>query len=599
MESILQPLRAYEHWLAQYKRVWRGTVGTSLVNPILYLTALGVGLGTLVDETQNAPGGVPYLDFVAPGLLAAAAMQTAVTESSWPVMAAIKWSRVYHAMIATPLTERDAFVGHQLFVVTRVLTSSAAYLAVITAFGAVSSWLALLVVPVAVLLGTAFSMPMAALSARVEDDRTFVTIFRFLIVPMFLFSGTFFPVSQLPLAFELVAYVTPIWHGVELCRMLTLGDVDVVAGARPRRLSARLDGRRLRARAPLLPAEAARMTTLVARALDLPGGRGVHLFERNVMSHRRTWAIIVSGFFEPLFYLLSLGYGLGGYVGDVVIDGQPIEYAAFVAPALLAASAFNGAFYDATNIFWKLRYAEDLRRRALDAARAEGHRRGGDRVRALPRPHLRGRVLHRRARARPRRVVVGGARASRDGLHRLRLRRRGDRRRHLHAELAGLRHPEPRGAADVPLLGDVLPALDLSRLAPGGRSVHTALPRGLAAAGADHGGRRRGAARRRRLPRRARPRRGSGSRAAGSRSSSPAARATEAARLAGIRLPECGSRLRGGVELTAPSRIAGGSASRNQADAAEVVVPRRPAAHVETGALEVARAPARRRPARR
>jgi lipooligosaccharide transport system permease protein len=100
------------------------------------------------------------------------------------------------------------------------------------------------------------------------------------------------------------------------------------------------------------------MTTLVARALELPGARGVHLFERNVMSHRRTWTVIVSGFFEPLFYLLSLGYGLGGYVGDVVIDGRPIEYAAFVAPALLASSAFNGAFYDATNIFWKLRYAK-------------------------------------------------------------------------------------------------------------------------------------------------------------------------------------------------------------------------------------------------
>src|ERR671910_1377742 len=227
MDSVLQPLRAYEHWLAQYKRVWRGTVGTSLVNPLLYLTALGVGLGTLVDQTQNAPGGVPYLDFVAPGLLAAAAMQTASTESSWPVMAAIKWSRVYHAMIATPLTERDAFVGHQLFVVTRVLTSAAAYLAIIAAFGAVSSWLGILVVPVAVLVGTAFSMPMAALAASVEDERAFVTIFRFLIVPMFLFSGTFFPVTQLPLAFELIAYLTPIWHGVELCRMLTLGTVEL------------------------------------------------------------------------------------------------------------------------------------------------------------------------------------------------------------------------------------------------------------------------------------------------------------------------------------------------------------------------------------
>ncbi|MBA2383497.1 MAG: ABC transporter permease [Actinobacteria bacterium] len=100
------------------------------------------------------------------------------------------------------------------------------------------------------------------------------------------------------------------------------------------------------------------MTTLISRALDLPGARGLHLFERNVMSHRRTWTVIVSGFFEPLFYLLSLGYGLGTYVGEVTIDGEPIEYAAFVAPALLAASAFNGAFYDATNIFWKLRYAK-------------------------------------------------------------------------------------------------------------------------------------------------------------------------------------------------------------------------------------------------
>jgi lipooligosaccharide transport system permease protein len=228
MESVLQPLRAYEHWLAQYKRVWRGTIGTSLVNPILYVTALGVGLGTIVDQTQNAPGGVPYLDFVAPGLVAAAAMQTATIESTWPVMSAIKWSRVYHAMIATPLSERDAFVGHQLFVITRVFTSAAAYLAVIAVFGAVASWWGILVVPVAVLIGTAFSMPMAALAAAVEEDRTFVTVFRFVIVPMFLFSGTFFPVSQLPLALELVAYVTPIWHGVELCRMLTLGTVEAL-----------------------------------------------------------------------------------------------------------------------------------------------------------------------------------------------------------------------------------------------------------------------------------------------------------------------------------------------------------------------------------
>jgi len=228
MDSVLQPLRAYEHWLAQYKRVWRGTVGTSLVNPLLYLAALGVGLGTIVDRSQNAPAGVPYLDFIAPGLLAAAAMQTAATESSWPVMGAIKWTRTYYAMTATPLTERDVLIGHQLFVVTRVLTASAAYLLVVALFGAVSSWLALLAVPVAVVIGTSFSMPMAAFAATRESEATFPPIFRFVIVPMFLFSGTFFPVEQMPLAFELAAYVTPIWHGVELCRGLMLGDVELL-----------------------------------------------------------------------------------------------------------------------------------------------------------------------------------------------------------------------------------------------------------------------------------------------------------------------------------------------------------------------------------
>jgi lipooligosaccharide transport system permease protein len=98
------------------------------------------------------------------------------------------------------------------------------------------------------------------------------------------------------------------------------------------------------------------VSTIAARLLDRPGGKGTLLFERNLLSYRRMWTIILSGFFEPLFYLLALGYGLGGYVGDVVIDGVPMEYAVFVAPGLLAASAMNGAFYDATNIFWKLKY---------------------------------------------------------------------------------------------------------------------------------------------------------------------------------------------------------------------------------------------------
>ena len=226
IDAVVGPVRSYEHWLAQYRRVWRGTVVTSLVNPVLFLAAMGIGLGTLVDAPPNPPKDVPYLDFIAPGLLAAAAMQVAATESSFPVLAAMRWSRTYHAMLATPLEVREILLGHQLFVATRVLVASAAYLGVIAAFGVVHSPLGLLVVPVAVLVGAAFSGPIMTLAASVETGVAFPTMFRFAIMPMFLFSGAFFPVSQLPLAFELVAYVTPIWHGVELCRMLTLGDVE-------------------------------------------------------------------------------------------------------------------------------------------------------------------------------------------------------------------------------------------------------------------------------------------------------------------------------------------------------------------------------------
>jgi len=227
-EAVVGPVRSYEHWLAQYRRVWRGTVGTSLLNPILFLAAMGIGLGTLVDASPNAPAGVRYLDFVAPGLLAAAAMQTATTESSFPVHGAFKWNRTYHAMLATPLGVRDVLLGHQLFVATRVLVAAAAYLAIIAAFGAVHSPLGLLAVPVAVLVGAAFAGPVMALAASVDNAAAFPTLFRFAIMPMFLFSGTFFPVERLPLLAEWIGYATPVWHGVDLSRDLALGTVELL-----------------------------------------------------------------------------------------------------------------------------------------------------------------------------------------------------------------------------------------------------------------------------------------------------------------------------------------------------------------------------------
>ena len=228
MTSLALPLRVYEFWLLQYRRVWRATVIGSVINPVFYLGALGVGLGTLVNRSSGQSLGVPYIDFVAPGMLAATAMQIAAGEATWPVMGSFRWTRQYFAMASTPLGVRDIVTGHQLWMTTRVAATSAVYLAVIAAFGGINSYLGILTLPVAVLLGLAFTTPTAAYAATVESDSAFVPYNRFVIVPMFLFSGTFFPVSRLPLPLEWLAYTTPLWHGVDLCRELTLGNVHLL-----------------------------------------------------------------------------------------------------------------------------------------------------------------------------------------------------------------------------------------------------------------------------------------------------------------------------------------------------------------------------------
>jgi len=229
VSALALPLRVFEYWLLQYRRVWRGTVVTSVINPVFYLGALGIGLGTLVNKSSGQELGVDYLDFVAPGMLAATAMTIASNEASWPVMGSFRWTRQYFAMLATPIGPRDIVLGHQLWMTARVASTSLVYLVVIAAFGGVNSPLGVFALPASVLLGAAFTAPFAAYAATRDNDAAFVPVNRFVIVPMFLFSGTFFPVSQLPLPLEWLAYATPLWHGVELCRMFTLGDFRALA----------------------------------------------------------------------------------------------------------------------------------------------------------------------------------------------------------------------------------------------------------------------------------------------------------------------------------------------------------------------------------
>jgi lipooligosaccharide transport system permease protein len=223
-------LRSFRYWVFQYGRTWRGSVVSTVLFPVLFLASMGVGLGTLVDSSSSrGVEGHSYLVFLAPGLLAATAMQTGVGESTYPVMGAIKWVKTYHAMLATPLGVLDVMVGHLLYIAARVLGGAAVFLAVMTAFGAVDGPLALLTLPAALLTGMAFAAPVAAYSAVTENDAGFAVLMRFVITPLFLFGGVFYPISQLPLVLELVAYVTPLWHGVALSRGLALGTVSGIA----------------------------------------------------------------------------------------------------------------------------------------------------------------------------------------------------------------------------------------------------------------------------------------------------------------------------------------------------------------------------------
>ena len=221
-------VRALRFWLVNYRRTWRGSIYTSVANPVLYLGAMGLGLGTLVDQHGTGRlGGVSYLAFLAPGLLAATGMQTAMNESTFPVMAAVKWLKTYQAAAATPLRPGDLFRGHLLFTALRTLMNSAIFLAVMAAFGAVQSAWAVAALPVCVLTGLAFAAPVEAWAITREKDTSFSLLIRFGLIPLFLFSGTFFPVTQLPGWIQPVAYATPMWHGVALCRSLSLGTADL------------------------------------------------------------------------------------------------------------------------------------------------------------------------------------------------------------------------------------------------------------------------------------------------------------------------------------------------------------------------------------
>ena len=209
-----------------YRHVWRGSVFSSFLQPTLFLLAMGLGLGAMVDAgSARLPHGATYAEFLAPGLLAAAAMQVAGFESTYPVLGKMVWFRNYEAITATPMRVSDLVLGELAWMALRLTAIATAFVLVMAGFGIPRSPLVILAIPAAVLTGLAFSAPIMAYAATLKSSNTFNVLFRFVITPLFLFSGVFFPVSRLPEPLAGAAWLTPLFHGVELVRGLALDAV--------------------------------------------------------------------------------------------------------------------------------------------------------------------------------------------------------------------------------------------------------------------------------------------------------------------------------------------------------------------------------------
>jgi len=220
-----------EHRLLGMRAYAQTIVATSIGNPLVYLFALGVGLASLVDaDLGNGSGGqVSYLTFVAPALLASAAVTVATEEFTYPVLASFKWNPVFSSMGASPVSSAQIANGTIIAVALRIVATCLIYFGVMLLFGAVPSPLGALGILTATLTGVAVGVVIMAYTSTVlEDKGQMAIIMRFIITPLFLFSGTFFPLSTLPFYLQWIGWISPLWHGTELGRVLAYGQAEPV-----------------------------------------------------------------------------------------------------------------------------------------------------------------------------------------------------------------------------------------------------------------------------------------------------------------------------------------------------------------------------------
>lgn len=216
-------LRVWQRNLLVYRKTWKISFVPPLTEPLFYLTAFGVGLGGLVGTLAYADAAVGYTAFIAPGVIAINIMQGAFFETTYSSFVRMYYQKTFDAMLATPLTLDEVITGEILWGASKAVIGTVLMMVVVSLFGLLQFPHALLLVPAAFLGGLAFACAGMICTALVPTIETFnLPIFLF-VTPMFLFSGTFFPLSNLPPWAQVVAQALPLTHLVELCRSLALG----------------------------------------------------------------------------------------------------------------------------------------------------------------------------------------------------------------------------------------------------------------------------------------------------------------------------------------------------------------------------------------
>ncbi|MDA8214641.1 MAG: ABC transporter permease [Nitrospiraceae bacterium] len=214
--------RAFRVWqrnFTVYTKLYKSSIALNFVEPVLYLAALGLGLGAFVKEIN----GVPYINFIAPGIIASSAMFAATYECTYGTYVRMTYQKTFDAILATPVNIDDLVAGELMWGATKSMLYGTIIMIVISIFGLVDSPLIMLAIPVLFISGLIFaeiSMIFAAIVPGIDSFNYFYTLF---MTPMFLFSGIFFPLNTLPPVISKIAFFTPLYHLVNICRAFASG----------------------------------------------------------------------------------------------------------------------------------------------------------------------------------------------------------------------------------------------------------------------------------------------------------------------------------------------------------------------------------------